>query len=117
MEMATPPDDSSSLAERSCKPCEGGVAPMDEAEIRRRLADLPGWDYVDGALTRKTKQKSYERTMVFANAVAWMAAREDHHPELVIGYRTCEVRYRTHAIDGLSENDFICAAKVDRLLV
>lgn len=89
---------------------------MGELEIQEHLATLPGWELVGGALTREYRFKNYYRTMAFANAVAWLAHQEDHHPELVIGYKTCEVRYRTHAIGGISGNDFICAAKVDRLL-
>ncbi len=60
--------------------------------------------------------KGFHQTMAFVNAVAWIAHRENHHPDLEVGYNRCLVRYRTHAIGGLSENDFICAAKVDRLL-
>jgi len=102
---------------RSCQPCEGGVPPMGEAEIRDQLAALPGWEYRHGALVRVYRFKNYYRTMAFANAVAWLAHQEDHHPELVVNYKTCEVRYRTHAVGGISENDFICAAKVDQLLL
>ena len=58
---------------------------------------------------------NFHETMAFVNALAWIAHREDHHPDLEVGYRRCLVRYRTHAIGGLSENDFICAAKVERL--
>ena len=65
------------------------------------------------ALVRATACAS---AAAFVNAVAWIAHEQDHHPELVVGYRTCEVRYSTHAIGGISENDFICAAKVDALL-
>lgn len=60
--------------------------------------------------------KNYYHTLAFVNAVAWIAHQEDHHPELSFGYKQCRVRYTTHAVGGLSENDFICAAKVDRLL-
>lgn len=104
------------LAQRSCKPCEGGVPPMGEAEIDSQLQSLTGWQYVNGALVRTYRFKNYYRTLAFVNAVGWIAHQEDHHPELVVNYKTCEVRYQTHAIGGISENDFICAAKVDRLL-
>lgn len=114
--MNDPSESITALAQRSCVPCEGGVAAMGEEQIMELLEDLPGWSYVNGALTRTFKLKSYVRTMALANAVAWIAEREDHHPELVVGYRTLEVRYRTHSIGGLSENDFISAAKVDLLL-
>ncbi len=101
---------------RSCKPCEGGVPPMGEIEIAEQLKALDGWVYQDGALVRTYRFKNYYRTMAFVNAVAWLSHQEDHHPEMVVNYKTCEVRYRTHAIGGISENDFICAAKVDRLV-
>jgi len=60
--------------------------------------------------------KNYYKTMAFVNAVAWIAHQENHHPDLSVGYNRCLVRYSTHAIQGLSENDFICAAKVDALM-
>ena len=59
---------------------------------------------------------NFHETMAFANAVAWIAHREDHHPDMEIGYKHCLVRYTTHAAGGLSENDFICASKIDALL-
>ncbi len=103
------------LEGKSCKPCEGGVAPMTEDEIAEQLQGLDGWELRDGSIVKVYRFKNYYQTMAFANAVAWVAHREDHHPELVLNYRTCEVRYDTHAIGGLSENDFICAAKLERL--
>lgn len=107
-----------SLADRRCKPCEGGVEPLsaDEADgLREKLH--PGWAIDDGrTLVRRFEFPAYSRTLGFANAVAWIAIQEGHHPELVVGYSSCEVRWTTHAIDGLSDNDFICAAKTDRLL-
>ena len=108
--------DAASLAQRSCKPCEGGVPPMGVSEIESQLAAMDGWNYRDGHLVRVYRFKNYYRTLGFVNAVGWIAHEEDHHPELVVNYNTCEVRYQTHAINGISENDFICAAKVDRLL-
>jgi len=89
---------------------------MGESEIKAHLAQLDGWEHVNGAVARTFRFKNYYRTLAFVNAVGWIAHQEDHHPELVVNYKTCEVRYRTHAIGGISENDFICAAKVDRLL-
>jgi 4a-hydroxytetrahydrobiopterin dehydratase len=116
--MSQTPEKDPTWSERSCKPCEGGVPPMGEAEIQQHLdsEDLQGWEYRNGALVRTYRFKNYYRTLAFVNAVGWIAHQEDHHPELVVSYKTCEVRYRTHAIGGISENDFICAAKVDRLL-
>ncbi|MEO6564242.1 MAG: 4a-hydroxytetrahydrobiopterin dehydratase, partial [Nitrosospira sp.] len=59
---------------------------------------------------------NYYQTMAFVNAVAWVSHREDHHPDITVGYNKCRVEYTTHAVNGLSENDFICAAKIDTLL-
>ena len=106
------------LADRRCKPCEGGVAPLTAAEARVQLARIdPAWtlDAGAGAIRRSYLFKDFYRTMSFVNALAHLANAEDHHPDLEVGYNYCHVRFTTHAIKGLSENDFICAAKVDRL--
>ena len=107
------------LADRKCKACEGGVAPLtrEQAETLRR--ELAG-DWVvnmeaGGVLRRAFAFRDFYRTMSFVNAVAHVANIEDHHPDLEIGYSLCRVRYSTHAIGGLSENDFICAAKLDQI--
>ena len=108
----------SDLAERSCKPCEGGVEPLAAAEAGRLLTDLhPDWRLVeDGkAIRRELGFVDFYRTMSFVNGLAHIANREDHHPDVEFGYNYCRVRYSTHAIGGLSENDFICAAKLDAL--
>ena len=89
---------------------------MDQKQIRASLKFLPGWVYKEGALTRTFTFKNYYETVSFVNAVAWIAHREDHHPDIEFGYKACRIRYATHSIKGISENDFICAAKVDRLL-
>ncbi len=98
-----------------CVPCEGGIAPLDPEQIRPLVAGLPGWQVVAGLLSRTFTFTNYYETMAFVNAVAWLSHREDHHPDLAVGYRECRVGYITHAIGGLSNNDFICAAKVDSL--
>jgi 4a-hydroxytetrahydrobiopterin dehydratase len=108
----------SELSEKRCKPCEGGVEPLTQAQARELLASLDaGWSLsADGKfIVREFRFPAYGRTMAFANAVAWVATTEGHHPDLRIGYGSCEVRYTTTAIDGLSDNDFICAAKIDWL--
>lgn len=110
--------DNSNLADRRCVPCEGGIAPLSAAEARAALAGLaPGWSLDEGAkaLKRAFAFKNFYRVMSFVNALAHIANIEDHHPDLELGYNYCRVRYTTHAINGLSENDFICAAKIDRL--
>jgi len=103
------------LAKGKCKPCEGGVPPLTEAEIKTHLAQLSGWEYVGGEIAKTYAFKNYYETMAFVNAAAWISHREDHHPDIELGYNKCRVRYVTHAIKGLSENDFICAAKIDAL--
>jgi 4a-hydroxytetrahydrobiopterin dehydratase len=70
----------------------------------------------EDAIRKTFRFDDYHRTLAFVNAVAWIAHREDHHPDLEVGYNRCTVRYSTHDVGGLSENDFICAAKVDRLI-
>ena len=103
------------LAHKKCRPCEGGVSPLKPQEIELLLVQLPGWQLRNGAITKSYEFKNYYQTMAFVNAVAWIAHREDHHPDMTVGYNKCTVDYSTHAIGGLSENDFICAAKVDAL--
>ena len=103
------------LTTRKCKPCEGGVDPMKPDEVGRLLKQVPGWALEDGAIAKSYSFKNHYETMAFVNAVAWISHREDHHPDLSVGYNTCRIAYVTHAINGLSENDFICAAKVDAL--
>ena len=109
---------SKDLAARHCKPCEGGVRPLDAEQSRQLLAGLhEDWSISqDGlAISRAFEFPAYSRTLGFANAVAWIAISEGHHPVLTVSYGRCEVSYTTHAINGLSDNDFICAAKIDRL--
>ncbi|HEX4242475.1 MAG TPA: 4a-hydroxytetrahydrobiopterin dehydratase [Steroidobacteraceae bacterium] len=108
----------SDLAARKCVPCEGGVAPLELDEARRLMRELhEGWSLSEDArsLRRSLKFRDFFRTMSFVNALAHVANVEDHHPDLKVGYNYCEVTYTTHAIGGLSENDFICAAKIDEL--
>jgi 4a-hydroxytetrahydrobiopterin dehydratase len=103
------------LARKKCKPCEGGVAPLTAEQVRPMLKGLDGWTLEGKGITKTYRFKNYYETMAFVNAAAWVSHREDHHPDLLVGYSQCRVFYVTHAIDGLSENDFICAAKLDAL--
>jgi 4a-hydroxytetrahydrobiopterin dehydratase len=103
------------LARKKCVPCEGGVAPLTAEQIRPLLKGLEGWALEGGMIARTYKFKNYYETMAFVNAAAWVSHREDHHPDLVVKWGECKVSYVTHAIGGLSENDFICAAKLDAL--
>jgi 4a-hydroxytetrahydrobiopterin dehydratase len=106
------------LTERKCSACTPGTPSLDPAQAKRLLGELDaGWSIVeDGkAIRRAFRFEDFYRTMAFVNAVAWIANTEDHHPDLEVGYNYCRVRFSTHAIGGLSENDFICAAKIDAL--
>ena len=108
----------SDLAERRCQPCEGKVAAHTAAEAKAELKQLAAdWKLIENgkAIKREFAFKDFYRTMSFVNALAHIANTEDHHPDLKVGYDHCEVSFSTHAIGGLSENDFICAAKADRL--
>jgi len=80
------------------------------------LHAVPGWQAKDGAIAKAFPFKNYYETMAFVNAVAWIAHNEDHHPDMEVGYNKCTVKYSTHSVGGLSENDFICAAKVNSLM-
>jgi 4a-hydroxytetrahydrobiopterin dehydratase len=106
------------LSARKCVPCEGGVPPLSAAKAKLLARHLhKDWRIAKGAksLKRSLKFKDFYRTMSFVNALAHVANSEDHHPDLSIGYNYCHVTFATHSIGGLSENDFICAAKLDRL--
>ena len=106
------------LAQKKCKPCVGGAKPLARAAALELLAKLDGaWTLAadDRAIRRELSFKDFYRTMSFVNAVAHIANIEDHHPDLEVGYNYCRIVFTTHAVKGLSENDFICAAKVDRI--
>ena len=109
--------ESCNLTDKSCKPCEGGMTPMEQREIETMLQALPGWQHHKGQISKTYTFKNFHETMAFVNAVAEVAHKEDHHPNLEVSYKNCVIHYSTHAIGGLSENDFICAAKIDALTV
>ncbi len=98
------------LARRS-RPSPGGA--YSQTEIDAQLRELPGWMHGDGAIERTYAFGDYYETIAFVNALAWMVHGEDHHPDLVVGYDRCTVRFATHSVGGVSENDFICAARTD----
>ena len=106
------------LSQKHCKPCEGGTAALLLAEAQALGAQLDAEWHLDAdgkSISREWKFKNFYRTMSFVNAVAHLANTEDHHPDLEVGYGYCRLEFTTHAIGGLSENDFICAAKIDLL--
>ena len=106
------------LANKRCKPCEGGVEPLHKEQVEDLMPALHAdWTVSDDgkAISRRFEFPAYSRTLGFTNAVAWIAITEGHHPDMTFSYGYCVVSYTTHAIGGLSDNDFICAAKIDRL--
>lgn len=105
------------LRQQHCITPEEGLTALSDSEIGLRLAQVPTWSQSsDGkGIEREFRFKDFYQTIAFVNAVAWIANREDHHPDLEVGYNRCVVRYTTHAVSGLSLNDFICAARIDAL--
>lgn len=108
------------LAKIRCVGCEGGIPALNEEEIKQYLPEVSSdWQVSkDGKwISRRFEFKGFYKTMAFVNAIAWIANQENHHPDMEVGYNYCNVKYMTHAVNGLTKNDFICAAKVDALMV
>lgn len=105
------------LADEQCHPIPRGSAPLAAAASRELLTQLPQWRLADdnASLSREFRFRDFYATMAFVNAVAWIAHRQDHHPDIQVGYNHCLVTWSTHAVGGLSRNDFICAARTDLL--
>ena len=103
------------LAERHC---QAKVSQFSDDDSTNLLAKLDGWELESGGkqIKREFRFKNYYETIAFVNALAWIAHREDHHPDLGVHYNRCIVHFSTHSVGGLSENDFICAAKLDALV-
>ena len=109
----------SDLVQKHCEACEGIANALTAEQVKNLMSQVPLWKSDDAAteIVREFNFDDFHQTMAFVNAIAWMAHQENHHPDLKVGYNYCHVRYSTHALDGLSHNDFICAAKVDHLLL
>jgi len=104
----------SELAKKSCVPCKGGTPPLTAAEITPLLAQLEGWEVEKAHHLRKTfRFKDFMATLEFVNRVGAIAEREGHHPDICFGWGRATIELWTHKIDGLTESDFILAAKVD----
>ncbi len=105
------------LVEQHCHPLPSGSVPLSGSERDALLAQVPGWttNTAADAISRTFDFADYYETLAFVNALAWIAHREDHHPDLEVSYNRCRVHLRTHSINGLSRNDFICAAKISAL--
>lgn len=105
------------LVQAHCLPRKGVEHKLGEARLSELLPQVPGWELAENglALVRTFGFRNYYETMAFVNALAWVAHREDHHPDLSVHYDRAMVRFSTHDVGGLSENDFICAAKASAL--
>jgi 4a-hydroxytetrahydrobiopterin dehydratase len=108
----------SDLSSKRCTPCTEATPRVPPEEVNRLIATLPGYkaDLLVGSISKQYEFADFYETMAFVNAVAYIAHVEDHHPDLAVSYNRCGVTFSTHAIGGLSENDFICAAKIEALL-
>ena len=108
--------DRAALLNSSCRHLDQAASPD---QIAAALSVLTDWSVDSGKLVRGFRFSDYHQTLAFVNAIAEMIHREDHHPELIVGYNRCTVRYDTHSVNGgqggLSDNDFICAAKIDAI--
>ncbi len=103
------------LIQKKCVPCEAGTPPLDESEVNKLLKQIPAWQLKDGHLYKKFKFKNFIEAVEFINKIAEIAENERHHPDFCVHYNRVEVELWTHAINGLSENDFIVAAKIDEI--
>lgn len=102
------------LLVRTCRALAADAA-LSPEQVAAQLVVLHEWSQQDGAIARTFHFRNYYETLAFVNALAFMVHREDHHPDLVVGYNRCAVRFSTHSVGGISENDFICAAKADAI--
>jgi 4a-hydroxytetrahydrobiopterin dehydratase len=105
------------LAGKTCTPCRGGVPPMDQAEAERYLQEAPGWALMDEGtrIERTFKLKNFKEALALVNRIGALAEEEAHHPDITFGWGYVTVSLHTHKIKGLHENDFIMAAKINRL--
>ena len=104
------------LTQKKCIPCEAGTLPLNEEKVNELLKEIPAWTLKDNHLYKKFKFRNFVEAMKFINSVADIAEQEGHHPDFCVHYNKVEIELWTHAINGLSENDFIIAAKIDKLI-
>ncbi|MEP7118452.1 MAG: 4a-hydroxytetrahydrobiopterin dehydratase [Acidobacteriota bacterium] len=107
------------LKDRTCAPCQGGTPPLDAEACARLMAELHADWRLDAAthtITRRFEFKGFAKAVQMANLAAWHGDKQGHHPDVAFGWGYCTIGYTTHEIDGLSDNDFICAARLDALV-
>lgn len=105
----------SRLAEKRCIPCDGNTPPIRTKEAKKYLRELPGWNLAENEIFKEFGFGTYLDGLEFAHALGKTAERQDHHPDILVKWRRVRVTWSTHAIKGLSQNDFIMAAKTERL--
>ena len=105
-----------SLIEKMCKPCEGEMPPISDKKAQTLLKEISGWSLKEAHLLKEFKFKDFKEAIGFVNKVAEIAEMEDHHPNISIQYNKVSLDLWTHAVKGLSDNDFILAAKIDNSL-
>ena len=108
------------LSKKKCAPCEGGVVPFDISEIHKYQKKVDGWNIIKDEknvffLKKNFKFNNFEKSQVFVNDVGKISEEEGHHPDITFGWGYAVIKITTHAIEGLSENDFILAAKIDQI--
>ena len=107
----------SELAERQCVPCRGGVPPMKGEQIEEMSSQLPEWQVVnEHHLQRQYRFQDFRESLDFVNRVGELAEEQGHHPDICFGWGKADITIWTHKIDGLTESDFVLAAKIDKLL-
>ncbi len=109
------------LTKKKCVPCEGGVIPFDISEIHKYQKKVDGWDILKSEkniflLFKKFNFKNFLESQKFVNLISIISENEGHHPDITFGWGYAEIKITTHAIEGLSENDFILASKIDQLI-
>lgn len=109
----------SELAQEQCQLLAKGAPALDAHSIQSMLALVADWkfDPLKQHITKAFTFRDYYQTIAFVNAVAWIAEQQNHHPDLQVSYKQCTVTYTTHSVNGLSRNDFICAARIDALII
>jgi 4a-hydroxytetrahydrobiopterin dehydratase len=105
------------LKDKKCVPCEGGTPPFTEKQAKKYFFQVKGWELEGKSIKKRFKFKDFAEAMKFVNKVAKIAEKEDHHPDILINYNRVKLELSTHAIGGLSENDFILAAKIDEIQI
>ncbi len=104
------------LSQKKCVPCEGGTPPLTREQIEPYLPQVPRWELIENKMIRKKfKFKDFKEAMAFVNKVAGLAEEEGHHPDIHVSWNKVTLELSTHAIKGLSGNDFIVAAKIEKL--